>query len=481
MPKATTEDIIRRGPVHLVGIKGTGMSALAELLSAAGVPVTGSDTDETFYTDEILQALKIPCYEGFSEDNIPPNTALVVRSAAYTRDNNPECAAAEARGVPLLVYPEAVAAFSRGARFAGVAGIHGKTTTTAMAGTILAETGLPASVLVGSAVPSFGGRSTLSRGGDYFIAETCEYRRHFLSFQPRFLVVTNIEADHLDYYRDADDVMDAFTEYAGLLPGGGELIYCADDPGAARLAAGLKESRPDLALIPYGFSAAGPYAVTSLRENPGVHTFTLGDLGQFELFVPGRHMVQNAAAALALADRLVIDHCGNRPEGTKDGFRRGLAGFTGCRRRSEVLGEAGGILFIDDYGHHPTEIVATLAGYRDFYPRRRIVVDFMSHTYSRTEKLLDGFAEAFGAADVVILHKIYSSARERKGRVDGRRLFEEVSKHHGRVVYFHEVLEAEDYCIQHLQPGDVFITLGAGNNWVLGHRLLKYFGKGDHG
>jgi UDP-N-acetylmuramate--alanine ligase len=190
-------------------------------------------------------------------------------------------------------------------------------------------------------------------------------------------------------------------------------------------------------------------------------------------------MVLNAAAALALADRLVIDHYGNRPEGTQDGFRRGLTGFTGCRRRSEVLGEAGGILFIDDYGHHPTEIVATLAGYRDFYPRRRIVVDFMSHTYSRTEKLLDGFAGAFGSADVVILHKIYSSARELKGRVDGRRLFDEVSKHHDKVVYFHEVLEAEEYCKQHLQPGDVFITLGAGNNWVLGHRLLKHFGKGD--
>ena len=470
-------ELINRGPVHLIGIKGTGMSALAELLVGRGIPVSGSDTTEEFYTDRILKEMDIPFREGFSGDGIPGETSLVVHSAAYTPENNAECAAAAARGIPLISYPRALGLFSRGSRFAGIAGIHGKTTTAAMAGTMLRETELPASVLVGSAVPAFGGRSTSSRGRDYFIAETCEYRRHFLNFRPAWIVVTNIEEDHLDYYTGAADVMDAFTEYAMLLEENGELIYCADDPGAVELAGRAGKARPDIRLIPYGFEARGPYRIVSAGTSSGITSFSLLKAGDFEIRVPGRHMVLDAAGALALCSRLMEDSPWTAGGRYLDAFRKGLGNYTGCRRRSEIVGEAAGVLFIDDYGHHPTEIISTLAGYREFYPGRRIIVDFMSHTYSRTEKLLEGFAGAFRSADMVILHRIYASAREKMGEVDGRRLYAEVGRHHGKVVYFDEVMDAEDYCIETLKEGDVFITMGAGNNWVLGRALFERFSR----
>ncbi len=451
------------------------MSALAELLTAAGVPVTGSDTDEKFYTDTILKELGIPYREGFSAAGIPPGTLLVVHSAAYSRRNNVECAAAEDMDLPVISYPRAVAAFSSKARFAGIAGIHGKTTTAAMAGTMLRKTRLPASVLVGSAVPAFGGRSTVSQGTDYFVAETCEYRRHFLEFRPRWIVVTNIEADHLDYFRDTSDVLDAFTEYALSLPSGGELIYCADDPGARELVRRIRPRRDDIRLLPYGFSAEGPYTLSSYKTKAGLSVFSFAGWGDFEISVPGRHMALNAAAALMLSARLLSDKFARFTTTDIDLLRGGLRGYSGCRRRSEVLGQAGGILFIDDYGHHPTEIQKTLEGYREFYPGRRIIVDFMSHTYSRTEKLLEGFARAFDAADMIILHRIYASAREKRGDVDGRRLYQEVSMNHSNTTYFDEVMDAEPFCMRRLAPGDVFITMGAGNNWVLGHSLLQRF------
>lgn len=454
-----------------MGIKGTGMSALAELLHHRGVRVSGSDTAEEFYTDGILRDLRIPYREGFSPDNIPADTLLVVRSAAYTGENNPECAAAVKRRLPLASYPEALGAFAEAFRFAGIAGIHGKTTTTAMVGTMLKETALPVSVLVGSSVPAFHDRSTWSGGKDFFVAETCEYRRHFLNFKPRWIVVTNVEADHLDYFKDADDVLDAFTEYAAGLEPEGELIYCADDPGAVNLAARMTKARPDVNLIPYGFNAEGEYRLISAETQPGRSVFTLAGVGELTLRLPGRHMILNAAAAAALSRRMLAFHFGQVDEDSWEKARQSLAGYSGCRRRTEILGEAGGILFIDDYGHHPTEIRTTLEGYREFYPHRRRVVDFMSHTYSRTEKLLDGFARAFEAADLVILHAVYASAREKVGNVDGLRLYEEVKKHHRKVVYFPGVMEAADFCRKELQPGDLFITMGAGNNWVLGRSL----------
>ena len=458
--------------VHLVGIKGTGMTALAEVLSARGAAVTGSDTAEKFYTDAILQRLGIPFVERFDASNLPAGTRLVVHSAAYRVDENPELIAAKAAGIPMVIYPEALGLLSAAADASGVSGVHGKSTTTALCGAILKEWGFPATVMVGTEVPGFGGRSTIVQGERYLVAETCEYRRHFLNFHPERILITSIEPDHLDYYRDLEDIHDAFEAYGRSLPFQGIVVYCADDPGAAESARRIAKRRDDLLMVPYGKSADGPFRILRIEPGAGRNRFTLaGFPTTFELRVPGEHLVLNATGALALCAELWKKEHGDRPVDV-GGAARAFTGFTGCRRRSEIVGEARGVLVMDDYAHHPTAVARTLEGIRAFHPGRRLVVSFMSHTYSRTRALLPEFGRCFAAADEVVIHRIYASAREKDASVTGEDLAREVAKHHPRVRYVAEALDAAPGLIDSLRPGDIFITMGAGDNWRLGRKVL---------
>jgi UDP-N-acetylmuramate--alanine ligase len=256
---------------------------------------------------------------------------------------------------------------------------------------------------------------------------------------------------------------------------GGALIYCHDDPGARTAADRIRAQRNDLAMIPYGRTAAGPFRVSREEPGEGYTRFTLaGWPDSFTLKVPGEHNVLNAAAAIALCSRLWAAEKGESAAMDMTAARHALVSFMGSRRRSEVVGEAGGILFMDDYAHHPTAIEKTLAGIRGFYPGRRLVVDFMSHTYSRTRALLPEFAKCFNSADSVILHRIYASAREQNdGGITARELFQEVSRNHPRVIYFEEPMDAAPYLSTELKPGDLFLTMGAGDNWKLGRELLQ--------
>jgi len=465
--------------VHLVGIKGTGMAALAEVLSSRGARITGSDTSEKFYTDAVLQRLSIPYHEGFDIGNLPTDTQLVVHSAAYRKEENPELRAAAERGIPTLIYPEALGALSALADASGISGVHGKSTTTAMCGIILKEWGVPATVLVGAEVPGFGSRSTLVQGDRYLVAETCEYRRHFLSFRPRRIVMTSIEPDHLDYFHDLQDMLSAFEEYGLMLAPGGALIFCADDDGAREAARRVHAKRTDLAFIAYGRTADGPFRIAREEQGSGRTRFRLaGTACDFELKVPGAHNVLNAAAALALCVQLwQADRPGREPDW--QGAARALSSFAGSRRRSEIVGEAEGVLFMDDYAHHPTAIEKTLAGLRSFYPERRLLVDFMSHTYSRTHALLPEFGRCFGPADSVVLHRIYASAREtNEGGITGEDLFREVSRNHPHVRYIEDPADAVAPLAGELKPGDLFITMGAGDNWKIGRELLRLRGGG---
>ncbi len=462
--------------IYLVGIKGTGMTALADILASRGARVTGSDTSETFYTDAILRRLGIPVREGFSEANLPARIDVVVHSAAYDPSTHVELVAAKQRGLPLLSYPQALGGLSRTAHFVAISGVHGKSTTTAMAGTLLMALGLPATTLVGTEVPAFQGRSVHVGGDRYLVAESCEYRRHFLNYDPRCIVVTSAEAEHLDYFRDREDVLNAFVELAQRLPRGGTLIYCADDRGAAEIADRVSAARPDCVLVPYGTRAAGPYGVRDVSSSAGELAFVLAE-GRFRLRVPGRHNVLNAAAAIAVAR--YVESAEGRPPAPSSALADALFSFGGTRRRSEVVGEAGGVLFIDDYGHHPTEIAATLGAMREFYPGRRLVVDFMSHTYSRTQKLLGELAGSFAAADTVVLHRIYASAREKNpGGVSGKLLYEETRRRHPSVLYYEEPLDAVEPLAGLLRRGDLFVTMGAGDNWKVGRTLLRRLGGG---
>ena len=467
-------------PIHLVGIKGTGMAALAEVLSARGARVTGSDTNERFYTDAVLRKLSIPFHEGFTEANLDPGLQLVIHSAAYSRTENPELVAAEHLAVPIITYPEALGMLSGLSDSSGISGVHGKSTTTALCGAILKAWGFPATVLVGAEVPAFGGRSALTLGDRYLVAETCEYRRHFLHFHPERIVMTSVEPDHLDYFHDLEDIQSAFEAYGRSLPFRGTLIHCADDPGARATAERILRRRDDLHSIPYGRTAEGDFKVQGILEGAGSTRFSLSCFPvPFTLHIPGEHSVLNAAAAIALCVQLWQRERGEERIDLA-AMSQAISSFTGCRRRSEIVGEARGILIMDDYAHHPTAVEKTLAGIKRFHPGRRLIVDFMSHTYSRTRALLPEFAACFGSADVVILHRIYASAREKnEGGISGRDLFNAVSRNHPRVHYFEEPRDALPYLEGSLGRGDLLITMGAGDNWKLGRELLGALGGGS--
>ena len=457
------------------------MAALAEILVDREARITGSDGPEKFYTDKILGRLGISYWESFDAARIDSEIRLVIHSAAYDRSENPELVAAAAKGIPIINYPEALGLLSESSDASGVSGTHGKTTTVALAGTILKAWDLPATVLAGSEVESFGSRSTLILGRRYFVAETCEYRRHFLHFHPQRIVVTGVEADHLDYFKDLEDVLSAFLSYCMNLPGGGQLIINHDDRGAREVETSVRENRSDVEIIQYGKTATGMYRIEEIETGPGETRFRLAGLPEpLILKIPGAHSAYNATAAIALSS------CVLKQEGRKltadvvRAMAEGIAGFQGSKRRGEILGIAKDVLFIDDYGHHPTEISSTLAGLKSFYPGHRILVDFMPHTYSRTKALLADFGTCFSDAAIVVLHRIYSSAREqRDGSVDGNTLFREVSRHHPQVVYFEEPGESVAFLESTLKPGDLFVTMGAGDNWRVGRELFDRMSKDE--
>lgn len=450
------------------------MAALAEILVARGAKITGSDVSDVFYTDEIIKKLGIVA-KPFSAENITDKTQFVIHSSAYSTSANPDLIEATKRNIPISLYTEALGSYSAQTFSCGIAGVHGKTSTTGIVGTILKELNFPSQILAGSVINSFDNSCTCNIGNKYFVAETCEYQRHFMSFHPQKIILTSVESDHQDCYPTYEAILAAFMQYISLLPDMGEVIYCADDDGACEAVKMIYTSRPDLVYTSYGEKAIGDFHVNIEGVKEERLCFSInGFPGVFKLRVPGHHMVKNATAAIALAVSLVIKEKGELTSEDLQLIRSGLEKFTGAKRRSEIIGEEKNILIMDDYGHHPTAIKTTLAGLKEFYPNRRIIVDFMSHTYSRTAALLDEFAGAFEAADMVVLHKIYSSARETyQGGVNGRTLFGLCSQKHPNVTYFDTFEETVPFLLEKLQPNNLFITMGAGDNWKIGQRVLE--------
>lgn len=518
---------------HFVGIKGTGMAALVEIFVHNGAIITGSDVSERFYTDEILEKLNIKALP-FSSENITDSVQYVVYSSAYKLDVNPDLIEASKRGIPCLLYTEALGAYSARAYSCGICGVHGKTSTTGLVGTILKEIDdIPSQVLAGSVINSFGGTCTYTSPlvgeseKSIFVAETCEYQRHFMSFCPQKIILTSVESDHEDYYPTYESIRDAFVDYICKLPMFGELIYCADDAGAVETALIAYNKRPDLHLVAYGVNAGGDYGITfekvedeknqfgiklfeetagggkSCDKAGGKKSFDKAGGGKgFYLKMPGHHEVLDATAAVALVCQL-LRYFGKHPSEYVEKIARGLANFTGGKRRSEIVNHfttksGNDVIVIDDYGHHPTAVKTTLEGYRQFYKGRKLIVDFMSHTYSRTQALLKEFARSTAAADIIILNKIYSSARENAAdfNITGRTLFDETVKYidsvtesewkaenakrkKPQVFYYEEATEAADFVKAELEKplpaeysdGYLFITMGAGDNWKLGKML----------
>lgn len=479
--------------IHFTGIKGTGMTALVEICKGRGATIQGSDVEDIFYTDEILAKLGITV-SLFSKNNITNTIDMIIYSSAYDPLSHCELVEATKQGIPMVEYSEALGALSASSYSCGIAGVHGKTTTTGMTGTILKSLDLKSQVLAGSLITSFGNTCTMNKGSDIFVAETCEYKRHFLHFHPNMIVLTSIESDHQDYYPHYEDILHAFLEYIEKLPKGGTLIFCADEKGACEAATIMQKNRSDIVYLPYGSKVGDfphlsqTYGLKNKRIEREKQTFNLNGFdNDFSLIIPGHHNVLNACAAIAVCCELIKTKRALDKNDMKN-VRDSLLSFVGSKRRGEIIGKTKNpdVIFIDDYGHHPTAVKTTLEGFRSFYPDRILIADFMSHTYSRTFALLDDFSQSFTAADEVILHKIYSSAREKKedfeGKVSGRILYEKAEKFCKKIEYFEEIMDAKNYVLTRLckpvqtdKKGYVFVTMGAGDNWKLGKSVYEYF------
>jgi UDP-N-acetylmuramate--alanine ligase len=436
--------------VHLIGIGGSGLSAIARVLLERGVAVSGSDRQDS----ALLQGLReagARVYLGHQAENVQ-NADLVIRSSAVSEDN-PEVQAARQRGIPVLKRSDYLEQLTSGYQTIAVAGTHGKTTTTAMTAWMLAELDQGPSFIVGSTIHNLETNARAGRGSA-FVIEADEYDGMFLGLSPWAAVVTNLEHDHPDCYPSLADYREAFLAFTRRIEPDGFLLVCADDPGARWLAAQNQASR----VLDYSAGGEAGYTAENWQVNEtGGLTFQLLKAGAapvpVSLQVPGVHNVRNALAALAVADQLGLPLAQ---------AAAALSTFQGTGRRFEVIGEAGGVTVISDYAHHPAEIKATLAAARSRYPGRRVWAVWQPHTFSRTRQLLAEFGQAFADADQVIVTDIYA-AREAPpvDGFSGQQAAGAISA--GRVEFIPQLAAVSKQLLERLEPGDVLVVLSAGD------------------
>ena len=447
--------------IHFVGIGGIGMSGIAELLLSLGYRVSGSDLRSTDITRR-LERFGGVIHEGHEAAWIA-GADVVVTSTAIAA-NNPEVVAAHEEHIPVIQRAEMLAELMRLKKYGiAVAGSHGKTSTTSMVATILAEAGLDPTVVVGGKVHGFGSNAKLGEG-DFLVAEADESDGSFLKLSPVIEVITNIDLEHLDYYRDIGHIKEYFLEFINRLPFYGVAIVCFDNDHVAQLLPSIRKR-----ICTYGLTEQADLQATRIVTGGGVSQFTVRlrdrELGTVRLNHPGRHVIYNSLAAIGVALELEIDFAV---------IARALEGFQGVQRRLQVKGEAGGVLVIDDYGHHPTEIRATLDAVREGWADRRVVVAFQPHRYSRTAGLFADFVTAFRRADVLVLTDIYAASEQPIEGVTAERLQEAIKQHGQRqTLCIPDLVQQPAALLEHLQPGDLLLTLGAGNIVRAGERLLE--------
>mgnify|MGYP000854144170 FL=1 len=449
--------------VHLVGIAGSGMSAIAWLLLGRGYTVSGSDLQKNRATDELEQA-GATIFRGHQAQNIA-GAGLLVVSAAVPGDN-PELVAARAAGLPILKRADLLGELMAETVGVAVAGSHGKTTTTSLIPHVLLESGRDPSFIAGGVLPGTG-RNGRAGTGDILVVEADEYDHMFLGLRPQVAIVTNVEHDHPDIFPDESSYRDAFRQFARLLPADGLLVACSDDPGVRALLQALEPA--PFAITRYGLERDGQpeFQAVDLRSNTlgGADFVVLRDeetLGLARLRLPGRHNVRNALAAIAVLDALGL---------TFAEMQGPLAEFGGVQRRFQVVGEAGEVTIIDDYAHHPTEIRVNLAAARERFPGRRLWAVWQPHTFSRTRLLLDDFAASFDDADRVIVLDIYPSREKDTLGIDAGMVVERMATHpYAR--HIGSRAEAAAYILDRVRPGDVILTLGAGDGDQVGQWIL---------
>jgi UDP-N-acetylmuramate--alanine ligase len=445
---------------HFIGVGGIGMSGLAELLVRQGHKVSGSDLAEGAITRR-LQTLGVRVCQGHRPENLDDAT-VVVHSTAI-KETNPELAAARARGLTVLRRGELLARLMEGHFQVAVTGAHGKTSTTAMTAAVLRAGGLDPTVVVGALWDCLGSNAILGRG-EYFVAEADESDSSFTFLSPQVSVITNLDREHLDHYRDLAHIQETFAGYIRRLPPGARVVAWGDDPHLAPILKGCPHEVLTYSLNP----GAGDFYATDLSPQGLGYRFRLWrrgqDLGTVTLPLAGVHYVLNAMAACAVGSLLGLDF---------PAWRQGLKHLGQIHRRCQVKGEARGILVVDDYGHHPTEIRSTLTGLAQAFPERRLVVAFQPHRYSRTRALLPEFFPVFAQAGVVFITEIYGAGEARPDGLSGRSVYEGIrGTGHPGVHFIEEKTAIADSILNHLSAGDMVLTLGAGDIWKTGEELL---------
>jgi UDP-N-acetylmuramate--alanine ligase len=454
--------------VHFVGIGGIGMSGIAEVLLNLGYAVTGSDLKASEQTRR-LQTLGATIHTG---PHRAENVALcdVVVTSSAVRKDNPEVLVARAKKTPVIQRAEMLAELMRLKYGVAIAGSHGKTTTTSMIATVLAAGGLDPTTVVGGKLNSLGSNAKLGRG-DLMVVEADESDGSFLKLSPAIAIVTNIDPEHLDHYGTLDKLKEAFVQFTNSVPFYGLAVMCLDHPNVQALLP-LVEKR----VITYGFAAQADYRADEVRLDGFMtrfHAWRHGmDLGEFAVRMVGRHNAQNALAAIAVAEEMGV---------ALQTVHEALAGFGGVQRRFTVLGEEKGVTVIDDYGHHPEEVRATLKGAKQAF-NRRVICAFQPHRYTRTHLLLDEFATAFNDADVLFVTEVYAASEEPIPNATGERVAEAIKAcGHRDVTYVGSRSEVATAVRERVQPGDIVIMQGAGDINQSGHELLSLLKDGNKG
>ena len=448
--------------IHFIGIGGIGMSGIAEVLANLGFEVSGSDIRKGKNTDR-LEAQGVRIFEGHAAENVG-DAQVVVYSSAVQQDN-PEMVIAREQKIPVIPRAEMLAELMVLKPYAvAVSGTHGKTSTTSMVATILGHAGVDPTTVVGGVVESLGSNARLGKS-EWFVTEADESDRSFLMLYPTIAVVTNIDKEHMESYKGMDDVVQCFTDFVNKVPFFGAAIICLDDPNVQLIIPRIKRRR-----VTYGMTAQADISAHNISYTSSFgSTFTVWKgaevLGKIDLPVPGKHNVYNALAATAVGLELEIPF---------ETIAEAFSTFKNANRRFQFKGEAKGVTVVDDYGHHPTEILATLSAAKSGSGGKRTVVVFQPHRYSRTQELFDDFALAFNNADVLFVLDIYAASEQPIEGITAEVLTENIRKYgHKNVTYIGDIDVAVDKVVPVLQEGDLLITLGAGTVTRLSDEFLE--------
>jgi UDP-N-acetylmuramate--alanine ligase len=447
--------------IHFVGIGGIGMSGIAELLINLGYKVSGSDLKDTRVTRRLAE-LGGHIFHGHEIEHAEGADVVVYSSAV--RQDNPEILEAKDRYIPVITRAEMLAELMRLKYGVAIAGAHGKTTTTSMVASILTSGQLDPTVVIGGRLDIWGGSNAKLGQGDILVAEADESDGTFLALSPTIAVVTNIDQEHMDYYGDMDNIRETFIDFVNRIPFYGTAILCLDDEEIQGIIPRLNKR-----YLTYGMNSQADLRGRALEKGKLGFDFEVifknRSLGRITVGMPGEHNVANALAAMAVGLELDLDI---------KVIREGLKSLGGIARRFQTKGEARDVLVLDDYGHHPTEIMATLKTVKECWPERRLLVAFQPHRYTRTESLFDRFVISFNEADILIVTSIFSAGEKAIDGVTAERLSRSIKEHgHKEVIFCPRLEDMLSTLLSVIRPGDLVITLGAGNIYGVGDQLLK--------